>query len=271
MKRPRGQRNLRMGLALLGGLLAGLTPPVAAQSCWQVTGWIPPAGFPQQPILSPTACTTIPLTTGWTPVDLSYGAPPASPLWLRLPLSDSHVANWKFTPLLVFSHVSGGVPVISTDLIPCIGCPNYQWLVPFPPQQGVPAAGQKVRLRSQNTGHCLYAVGGNGGATNSFPCWNDPQMTFVLDAAGGGTFRLRHQASNQCLYAAGTSGAGLLHWGCWSDPNMRFMLEAAGGGYRLRHVNSSQCPFGNATPGGAIQTWGCWNDPAMVFKVDILP
>jgi Ricin-type beta-trefoil lectin domain-like len=259
-------------------LVLALLPffPSSAQalSCWEVIGWTPPNSYLQQAQLVPAACTTIPMNAAWVQVTLDYGTSPPDELWLRLSLSDPHVTGWQFKPLLVYSHhTATGVPVVNTDLILCTGCSNQLWLKPFPPAQGVPTAGTRVRLRHRNTGKCLYSVAQNGATAYNWDCWNDPGMTYVLDAAPGGTFRLRHQATGQCLYAVGTNGAPLYNWGCWDDPNMRFQLVPADGGYRLEHVWTSprQCPYGNPANGGAAHTWNCWNDPAMVYRLDILP
>ncbi|HRC85913.1 MAG TPA: RICIN domain-containing protein [Thermoanaerobaculia bacterium] len=257
------------------GLLAltlSLPLPARATSCWQVTGWSSTAYVGAQALLVSAPCTTIPQSDGWVEVTLYYGSPPSDNLWLRIPLSDSRVSNWRFTPLLVFSHYdTSSKPVVLTDLIPCLDCTNEMWLLPFPPVQGVPAPGQRVRLRHRNTRECIYSFNTNGAAAHNWACWNDPGMLYILDDAGGGTYRLRHQQTSQCLYAGTVNGGPLYNWVCWADPNMRFQLVAQGGGYRLQHVSTSQCAYGNATNGGTVNTWGCWSDPNMVYNLDIVP
>jgi hypothetical protein len=186
-------------------------------------------------------------------------------------LDDSRVNGWVFEPLLVFSHYdSTGKPVILTDLIPCIDCDNSMWLTPFPPVQGIPLNGDRVRLRHKQTGKCIYSLSSNGEKARNWDCWNDPGMVYVLDDAGSGTFRLRHELYGQCLYTQAWNGASVHNWGCWNDPNMRFQLVSTTGGYRLKHVSNNQCLYGNTNNGGVVKSWGCWNDPNMVYSIDII-
>lgn len=248
--------------------LLGFVNPAQAISCWAVTGWSPSSGSHQQALLSATSCNTTPAGTAWVQVTQTYGTPLPDTTWLRLALTDSHVSGGKFSPLLVYSHTWGGVPVIYTDIIPCTSCQNYHWLTSAPPQY-VPKAGDRVRLRHDLTWQCLYTPGPNGMQVRSARCGADPALTFVLDAAAGGTFRLRNEGTGQCLYAVNTNGAPLYSWGCWDDPNMRFQLVPVGQGFRLEHTKNSprQCPYVYANNGLAY-TWSCWNDPAMVFYLD---
>jgi hypothetical protein len=251
--------------------LCAFSVPANAISCWVVTGWSSSSYVGAQAIVTATSCSKIPQDQGWVQVPLHYSSPPSDTLWLRLSLNDSRVSNWLFKPLLVFSNYdSNAKPVVITDLIPSIPDYNYMWLLPYPPAQGVPTPGSRVRLRHQATGKCVYSLGQNGANAYDWDCWNDPAMVYVIDDAGGGLVRLRHEQTGQCLYGINQNGAFLYNWGCWSDPNMAFVLEPAGSGYRLRHVSTGQCPYGNPTNGGAVYGWVCWNDPNMVFNLDII-
>lgn len=250
--------------------LAGFSPSTAqAIGCWAVTGWSPSSGFHQQALLTAAPCTTTPAGTAWVQVTLTYGTPLPDTTWLRLSLTDSHVSGGKFTPLLVYSHHWAGLPVVYTDLLPCVGCDNFLWLTSAPPLY-VPKAGDRVRLRHAASDQCLYTPGPNGMQVRSTWCRAEPALTFVLDAAPGGTFRLRNEGANQCLYAVNTNGAPLYSWGCWDDPNMRFQLVAVGQGFRLEHTKTSprQCPYVYLPNDALAYTWNCWNDPQMVFYLD---
>lgn len=245
-------------------LLWSIGTSMHAADCWRVTGWTSLSSGLERATLATVTCTTVPDGSGWVQ-PLS-----ASSEWLRLDLSDSHVTGWTFEPLLFLrGYDSSGTPIVETDYILCVGCPNEMELLPYPPEQGVPGAGSKVKLRHQNTGKCMYTSGVNGQKVRNGSC-RVTGSVFVLDSAGGGTYRLRNAATGQCAYATATNGRPLYHWVCWSDPGMRFQLIAAGGGYRLRHVDQSQCPYGNSANGGIVHTWGCWSDPNMIYKVDIV-
>lgn len=220
-----------------------------------------------QVTLSQTSCTTIPLGHGWAEAEDSNGNP--SGIFLLIPLNNSHVTGWKFEPLLVFYYYDqNGVPYVSTEL--CNFCQNETWLNPFPPEQGIPQDGNRVRLRHAQTGKCIYGSPQNGGTAKNWGCWDDPNMTYTLRDVGGGEFRLEHELYHKCLYAQNWNGAPVNNWGCWDDPNMRFKLEPAGVGFRLQHVNTNQCLYGNANNGGQIHSWGCWNDPNMIYYIDII-
>jgi hypothetical protein len=116
----------------------------------------------------------------------------------------------------------------------------------------------------------MYSAGGNWGSLHNWDCWNDPNMVYVLDDAGGGRFRLRHEMSNQCTYAHATNGDGAHHWSCWSDPNMAFELVPFLGGYRLRHHMTNQSLYGHESNGGKIHNWSDWGDINMVYFVDVI-
>jgi Ricin-type beta-trefoil lectin domain-like len=262
---------------LLAGILLGIAScsfanPAQAASCWAVTGWSSTDYVGAQALLTAANCTVIPQNEGWVQVVYDYGPPPSDDLWLRIPLNDPHVTGWLFQPLLVFSHYDGNQkPVVITDLlVPTGPNSNYHWLLPYPPAQGVPAVGSRVRLRHLPTGKCIYNWNQNGAKAENWDCWNDPGMVYVIDNAGGGLVRLRHEQSGQCLYAVNQNNGFLYNWGCWADPNMAFQLIPESGAYRLRHANTGQCVFGNSTNGGQVHTWGCWSDPNMLFRLDIL-
>lgn len=138
-----------------------------------------------------------------------------------------------------------------------------------PSPEPAPHAGMRVRLRHATTDNCQYSVGGNGGKVHNFQCWNDPNMTYVLEAATGG-FRLRHEASGQCTYAVPGNGTSVFHWGCWNDPGMVFQLVPFFGGYRLRHAATGQSLYGDSTDGAEIHSWGDWADLGMLYLVDAL-
>lgn len=76
-----------------------------------------------------------------------------------------------FTKLLIFSHYDGTTPVVKTDGLLCGGCSNQTPLLHWPPVQGTPTAGAKVRLRDANSNKCMYTSSSNPG-----PEIRDPQM-----------------------------------------------------------------------------------------------
>ncbi|MEM9557339.1 MAG: RICIN domain-containing protein [Acidobacteriota bacterium] len=245
-------------------LVVAGTGSASATDCWRVTGWTGASGGFERALLAPTSCTTVPDGTGWTqPID-SFDD------WLRIDLSDPRVTGWDFAPLLIQRGTDGfGVPIVETTLIVCTGCPNITTLLPYPPEQGVPAAGARVKLRHAWTNNCILTSSTNGQRARNSSCRFDDKI-FVLDDAGSGTFRLRNEEDNQCLYTTNTNGQPLFQWGCWNDPNMRFRLTAASGGYRLRNETFGQCAYGSSSNFGLVHTWGCWNDPNMVYRVDIV-
>ena len=129
--------------------------------------------------------------------------------------------------------------------------------------------GMRVRLRHAATANCQYSWGGSGGGVSNWPCWGDPAMVYVLDAASGG-YRLRHEASNQCSYTTATSGGSVFHWVCWGDPAMVFDPVPFFGGYRLRNRTNWQSIYGNETAGGGVHTWVDWGDLNMIYFIDPL-
>lgn len=240
-------------------------------TCWAVTGWSSPGGpVGSQALLTSTSCLTIPQGMAWIHITNSYAGPPPDEIWLRIPLTDSHMSGYQFSPLLVFSGYNGAIPIIFVDMLVGNGG-NTTLAGASPPLQGTPNAGSIVRLRHQNTAKCIKAAATNGGQAFNVPCnGTDAGQTFVLDDAGAGTFRLRGAQTGQCLYTTSTNGAAVYNWGCWADPAMRFNLVSTTGGYRLQHVNTSQCVYGNSTNGGVVHSWQCWNDPNMTYNVDII-
>ena len=251
----------------LGLVTAAHRPASAATTCWQVTGWSSTSYVGAQAIVVPADCTTVPLTHGWTEISMSYGAPPTDTIWFRISLTDSRVTAGVFAPLLVFAGYSGTTPIVQTDLIPCIGCNNTTPLLHRPPLQGVPVAGSKVRLRHLDTDLCIKTSATNGQAATGQACTNATNLTFVLDASGGGFYRLRNASTSQCLYTLGINGSSVFHWGCWADPYMRFALDPATGAYRLRSVSYSQCAYNAAS---SVFSWVCWADPNMRYAVDVI-
>jgi hypothetical protein len=250
--------------------LEAFPAPDMGKSCWEILGWSSTNYVGAQAILDYADCTTIPDGYGWIQGDLWYGTPPTDELWYRIRLDDSRVTGWIFEPLLVFSHYdAGGKPVVLTDLIVCGGCINEMPILPYPPKQGIPQVGSRVRIRHKNTNHCLYTNTWSGGHGYNRTCSDDDDLTFVLDDAGSGYFRLRQEISSQCVYTESWNNGPVRNWGCWNDPGFRFQLISQGGGYRLRNVSQNQCPYGNSTNYGQVLTWGCWSDPAMVFYLDI--
>ena len=261
------------GLGIMAAGACTLIPmPSYAAECWQVIGWDSTAYVGAQALLQEADCTTVPEDYGWIRVNLDYGTPPADDLYLRVHNDDPRVSgDYVFEPLLFFAgYDGGGTPEVFTELIPCVGCVNEMDLSPIPPEQGLPNAGARVRLRHAQTGPCAYSQAINGAQARNRPCWFDADLTYVLEDAGGGYYRLRHENSNQCLYSAGGDGAYLHNWQCWNDPNMEFALDPAADGYRLRHRLSSQCAFGTSAYGGYVHHWGCWADPNMKYFVDII-
>ena len=251
----------------LGVVAATHRPASAATTCWDVTGWSSTAYAGAQAIVTPTDCTTVPLTHGWTQITLSYGAPLTDTIWLRINLSDSRVTAGVFAPLLFFDGYSGTTPIVKTEVILCTSCSNTTPLVYIPPLQGAPVAGSHVRLRHLNTGTCITTSDTSGEAATATTCSNAANLTFVLDTVTRAVFRLRNASTSQCLYTTNTSGAQVFHWGCWADSKMRFALDAATGAYRLRGVSYNQCAY-NA--GSGVYSWGCWADPNMRYAVDVI-
>jgi hypothetical protein len=126
-----------------------------------------------------------------------------------------------------------------------------------------------VRLRHKRSNQCLYAQNNNGATARHWQCWNDPNMAFALEPAGGGGYRLRHTQSGQCLYGSNQNGGTVNHWQCWNDPNMVFHLDqVASGEYRLRHALTNKCVYVHGGNGQTAHVWDCWNDPNMVFTLD---
>ncbi|MCI5114018.1 MAG: hypothetical protein D3921_06920 [Candidatus Electrothrix sp. AW1] len=233
-----------------------------AADCWQVVGWSSDDYAGAQALVQQADCTTVPEGYGWTAVG-------SEQIYLRIHLEDNRVTNGVFEPLLVFSdYDTDGKPRIFTDLIVSMDYSNKTPLFFEPPEQGVPVAGARVRLRHAKTNACISSGGSNGAVATHTAC-DSSGLTFVLDDAGSGYFRLRDEDDNQCLYAWGGNGGNMHSWGCWDDPGMRFQLSAATNGYRLGHVDSNQCAYATNSSSN-VYHWGCWNDPNMEYFIDII-
>ncbi len=242
-----------------------------AADCWQVVGWSSDDDVGAQALVQQADCTTVPEGYGWTAVQLNYGSEPNDETYLRIHLEDNRVTNGVFEPLLVFSDYDiNSKPRIFTDLIVHLDY-SYSNKTPLffePPEQGVPVAGARVRLRHAETNACISSGSSNGAVATHTAC-DSSGITFVLDDAGSGYLRLRDEDDNQCLYAWGENGGTMNSWVCWDDPNMLFQLSAAANGYRLRHIDSNQCAY--ATDSGSnVYHWGCWNDSNMEYFIDII-
>jgi hypothetical protein len=286
--RIRGSQGPADSLARLfvGSLVALCTfaVPAHANSCWFAISWTSHSWVGAQAILLPADCTKIPQDRGWLKVTRNYGHPPADTLWLQIRLNDYWVSHWRFRPQLYFSHYDQrGRPVVLTNLIPSVpehpaNDSNWIQLLPYPPEQGVPVPGLRVRLRNRRTGLCIYSLNRNGHPAYNSSCSNDPNMVYMIDDAGSGLVRLRHEQTGQCLYTIDQGGSyqtPLYNWGCWNDPNMTFSFspELHGGlGYALKHSNTFRCPYGNSTNFGMVYTEPCDGGIVtdMIFAVDII-
>ena len=257
-------------LKIIFGLIMLISSNLAfSASCWRAISIPQSIG---QITTIPADCTTIPGGFGWAKVGLSYNGNTPADLYVRISLNDSHVAGWKFEPLLVFSHYdTNGKPVIFTDLLTCVGCNNFVILDHFPPEQGIPQHNDRVRLRYGFNGNCIYSAPQNGAIVRNSNCRDvTPEMIYIVKSTGNGTYRLQQEVNNQCLYALNTNGATAHNWGCWNDPNMRFTFDASNGGFRLHHISTNQCLYGSQHQAGPVYSWVCWNDPNMVYFIDIV-
>jgi hypothetical protein len=267
--------RIRWRAALLAFSLAFVLLPAglrATMSCWEVQSWTPIAG-PGEPSNFLEAnkrsvpCWTLPDGWGWTYISV------VSPYngiayQVRISLTDSFVANWKFSgDLSVEPNEPGqfGAPLIKMKKNG-----TGVWLKPYPPQQGPVRAGSIVRLRHSYSDQCVYTNGGNGSQVKNWACWNDPAMAFRLEDGGGGTFRLRNQANGQCPYAQTLVGAPALTWQCWSDPNLRFAIEPHKAALRLRHVNTGQCLYGSSWNGGFVSATTCGSSANFRYWLDVI-
>jgi hypothetical protein len=264
-------------LVVVCGLAWAPAAQGASLSCWQVTGWTNLYDYTDIPgyvraSRQYASCDTIPDGWGWVQVtDVS----PANGVayHLRLPLNGPYMTGWRFNGELfvttqnITSNPPATAPVFDA-YTQFYSSPT--WLNPYPPVQGSYRSGSKVRLRHAGSGKCIYANGPNGGSVKNWGCWNDPAMTFVLEAASGLTYRLRSQSSGQCLYAQTLVGAPARSWQCWSDSNLRFAIENFGDGKRLRHIDTGQCLYGSSSDGGEVRATTCSSSPSQKYWLDVI-
>ncbi len=252
---------------------------VQANECWKVTGWSsdPDYSWWYRADVHSAECTTVPDGYGWTFVEHSYGTPPNDNLHVRMNLDGEFMDDWVFEGLLVFdSYDNNGKPIIYRDFITPIGYTNETVLTPYPPEQGVPHDGCRVRLRHRQTGNCIHTVGTGLEAINS-ECSQQPslsileQMSFEVMVTGNGYYYLVNEHNSQALYTNNWNGSPVYNWGFWEDPNMRFAFDASVfAGYHLHHINSGNCIYGNPSGGNPVHSWDCWDDPNMDYYVDII-
>jgi hypothetical protein len=178
MKRTKTLRWLEL---LVGPAVLLLSQSAHAAECWQVTGWngLQPRAEAE---LQEADCSTTPERYGWTRLTDFSGDPPDEPLFVRLSLDDPSVNSWGvFGALLRFhGYDTTGVPVVGSDIIPHPNVINETQLSPNPPEQGVPNAGARVRLRHRQNGTCMRSVGQNGAGVDDQRCSFDASQIYVL-------------------------------------------------------------------------------------------